>query len=271
MVKFGEPGKTPVRSKFSRMSMLKLTNLSVSVGEKKIIKNFSFEFKKGKVYVVMGPNGSGKSTLAYALMAHPAYEVHKVVKSVRSVKSIKSKVTKPIISLNGEDITDLDAQKRAEKGIFLSFQTPLSLSGITVFQLLQLALSGKIDPVTLRRKVLSTSKELRLSEELLRRSLNENASGGEKKKLEVLQAAVLDKPIQIFDEVDTGVDVDALKTIGKFLQKNKKNKTYIVITHYNRILKYLKPDSVLILNDGKLVKTGTAKLAELIEKKGYTV
>ena len=233
--------------------MLSIKNLNVSVGDKKIIKNFSFEFKKGKVYVVMGPNGSGKSTLAYSLMAHPAYQ------------------SKGAIKLNNEDITDLDAQRRAEKGIFLSFQNPLSLSGITVFQLLQLALSGKTDPVTLRRKVLSTAKELHLSEELLRRSLNENASGGEKKKLEVLQATVLDKPLQIFDEVDTGVDVDALKTIGKFLQKNKKNKTYIVITHYNRILKYLKPDAVLILNNGKLVKTGGAKLAEQIEKKGYKV
>ncbi len=231
--------------------MLHLINLSVSVGEKKIIKNFSFNFKKGKVYVVMGPNGSGKSTLSYALMAHPSY------------------TTKGSIILNSENVTKLDAQKRAEKGIFLSFQSPLSLSGVTVYQLLQLALSGKGDPVTLRRKVISTAKELNLSEELLRRSLNENASGGEKKKLEVLQAAVLAKPVQIFDEVDTGVDVDALKTIGTFLQKNKKDKTYIIITHYNRILKYLKPDEVLVLKDGKLVKTGGAALAKQIEQKGY--
>lgn len=231
--------------------MLRLKNLSVSVGEKKIIKNFSFDFQKGKVYVVMGPNGSGKSTLSYALMAHPTYELN------------------GLISLNGENITDLDAQKRAEKGIFLSFQSPLSLSGVTVFQLLQLALSGTIDPVMLRRKVLSTAKELHLSEELLRRSLNENASGGEKKKLEVLQATILDKQVQIFDEVDTGVDVDALKTIGTFLNKNKKNKTYIIITHYNRILKYVKPDEVLVLNNGKLVRTGGASLAKQIERTGY--
>lgn len=231
--------------------MLRLKNLSVSVGEKKIIKNFSFDFQKGKVYVVMGPNGSGKSTLSYALMAHPTYELN------------------GLISLNGENITDLDAQKRAEKGIFLSFQSPLSLSGVTVFQLLQLALSGTIDPVMLRRKVLSTAKELHLSEELLRRSLNENASGGEKKKLEVLQATILDKQVQIFDEVDTGVDVDALKTIGTFLNKNKKNKTYIIVTHYNRILKYVKPDEVLVLNNGKLVRTGGASLAKKIERTGY--
>lgn len=231
--------------------MFQIKNLSVSVGEKKIIKNFSFTFQKGKVYVVMGPNGSGKSTLSYALMAHPSY-------------SLKGEII-----LNGEKVTDLDAQKRAEKGIFLSFQSPLALSGVTVFQLLQLALSGKIDPVKLRRQVLSTAKELSLSEELLRRSLNENASGGEKKKLEVLQAAVLDKQVQIFDEVDTGVDVDALKTIGTYLQKNKKNKTYIIITHYNRILQYIKPDEVLVLNNGKLVKTGGAALAKQIEQKGY--
>ena len=231
--------------------MLQLKNLSVSVGEKKIIKNFSFTFQKGKVYVVMGPNGSGKSTLSYALMAHPSYSL------------------KGDIFLNGEKVTELDAQKRAEKGIFLSFQSPLALSGVTVFQLLQLALSGKMDPVKLRRQVLGTAKDLHLSEELLRRSLNENASGGEKKKLEVLQAAILDKQVQIFDEVDTGVDVDALKTIGTYLQKNKKNKTYIIITHYNRILQYVKPDEVLVLNNGKLVKTGGAALAKQIEQKGY--
>lgn len=231
--------------------MLQLKNLSVSVGEKKIIKNFSFTFQKGKVYVVMGPNGSGKSTLSYALMAHPSY------------------LLKGDIILNGEKVTELDAQKRAEKGIFLSFQSPLALSGVTVFQLLQLALSGRIDPVKLRRQVLNTAKDLHLSEELLRRSLNENASGGEKKKLEVLQATILDKQVQIFDEVDTGVDVDALKTIGTYLQKNKKNKMYIIITHYNRILKYIKPDEVLVLMNGKLVKQGSEKLAKDIEKNGY--
>lgn len=237
--------------------MLKLSHLSVSAGSKKIIKDFSFEFQQNKVYVIMGPNGSGKSTLAHALMASPVY-------SVVSPKSVRS----PIV-LHGEDITELDAEKRAKKGIFLSFQNPVSLSGITVFQLLQLALTGVIKPLELRSRVLKTAKKLRLSEELLRRSLNDNASGGEKKKLEVLQGAVLDKPVQIYDEVDTGVDVDALKTIASFLHANKKGKTYIVITHYNRILKYLKPDAVLVLMNGTLVTTGTAALAQQIEKNGY--
>ncbi len=237
--------------------MLKLSHLSVSAGSKKIIKDFSLEFKKNKVYVIMGPNGSGKSTLAHALMASPVY-------TITSPKSVRA----PIV-LHGEDITELDAEKRAKKGIFLSFQNPVSLSGITVFQLLQLALTGVMKPLELRSRVLKTAKKLNLSEELLRRSLNDNASGGEKKKLEVLQGAVLNKSVQIYDEVDTGVDVDALKTIATFLHSNKKGKTYIVITHYNRILKYLKPDEVVVLMNGSLVSTGTAALAKQIEKHGY--
>lgn len=233
--------------------MLQVKNLTVSAGDKKIIKDFTYDFERDKVYIVMGPNGSGKSTLANALMAHPSYKVNG-----------RSKIL-----FEKENITELDAQKRAIKGFFLSFQTPLSLSGVTPYQLLQTALSGIVDPLTLRKKIQQTAKELKIPLEFLSRSLNEGASGGEKKKLEVLQAAILDKPIQIFDEIDTGVDVDALKTIATFLHKRKKGKTYIVITHYNRILKYLKPDRVLVLVEGKLRRVGSAKLALQIEKKGY--
>lgn len=250
-------GTTPISGTLNRFStMLKLTNISVSAGAKKIIKNLSFTFEDNKVYVIMGPNGSGKSTLAHTLMASPIY-------TVSGPKSA------PLIALDNENITELDAEKRAKKGIFLSFQNPVSLSGITVFQLLQLALSGIMKPLALRSQILKTAQKLHLSEDLLRRSLNDNASGGEKKKLEVLQGAVLNKSVQIYDEVDTGVDVDALKTIASFLHANKKGKTYIVITHYNRILKYLKPDVVLVLMNGSLVATGSAKLAKEIEKNGY--
>ncbi|MEK7070428.1 MAG: Fe-S cluster assembly ATPase SufC [Patescibacteria group bacterium] len=231
--------------------MLTLKNLSVSVAKKKILSDLSYTFEKGKIYAVMGPNGSGKSTLAYSIMAHPTYKV------------------KGGIFFKKEDVSDLDAQKRSEKGIFLSFQSPLSLSGVTVLQLLQLALSGKKEPLAIRKETIKYAKELGISEELLTRSLNEGSSGGEKKKFEVLQAAVLDKQVCIFDEIDTGVDIDSLKKISKFLKKYKGNKTFILITHYNRILKYLKPDNVLVLVNGKLVKVGTAKLAEAIEKKGY--
>lgn len=233
--------------------MLQLKDLTVSAGKKTILENIDFAFEKGKTYAVMGPNGSGKSTLAYAIMGHPSYQLHKNSK----------------IILNKERIDTLTADKRAQLGIFLSFQSPLSLSGITVFQMLRLALSGKKDPLVVREQLDELAKELKIKEELLNRSLNENTSGGEKKKLEILQAAVLNPHCVIFDEVDTGVDIDALKIIATFINSHKKNKTYIVITHYNRILKYLKPDKVLVMVGGKLIKVGDYRLAQTIEKQGY--
>lgn len=233
--------------------MLSVKNLTVLVGKRKIIEDFSFNFEKGRIYAIMGPNGSGKSTLAYALMGHPTYKVNSNSK----------------IQISNKDIIKLDAQKRAELGMFLSFQTPLSLSGVSPYQLLQFVLSGKKDPLKLREEINKIATELKIPQDLLTRSLNEGASGGEKKKLEVLQAAILDKDITIFDEIDTGVDIDALRAIAHFLKDHKKNKTYILITHYNRILHYLKPDKVLVLMDGKLVKFGDYRLANKIEKEGY--
>lgn len=233
--------------------MLQVSNLSVSVGKKKILEDFNFNFEKGKIYAIMGPNGSGKSTLAYSIMGHPGY--------------ILSRTSK--IEYGRSNMKKLSSDKRAQKGLFMSFQTPLSLNGISIFQLVQLALSGQRDTLEIRQQTQKFAKELKIKEELLSRSLNDGASGGEKKKLEVLQAAVLNKEIQIFDEIDTGVDIDALKTISNFLKKHQKDKVYIIITHYNRILKYLKPDRVLVLVDGRLKATGTYKLAQKIEKKGY--
>jgi len=232
--------------------MITLKNLNVFVSEKQILKNINFDFEKEKVYALMGPNGSGKSTLANILMGHPAYEI----------KSGK-------IFFEDEDITDLPVEKRAKKGIFLSFQQPLSLSGVNVFQLLRLALSGKKDPLELKKEIDTLAKKLRIKKELIERSLNDGASGGEKKKMEVLQAAVLKPKFLIFDEVDTGVDVDALKIIASFIADFKKERTILVITHYNRILRYLKPDKVLVMIDGEIKKVGDYKLAEEIEKEGY--
>jgi Fe-S cluster assembly ATP-binding protein len=233
--------------------MLSVKNLSVHVEEKQILKNISFDFEPGKIYAVMGPNGSGKSTLAYSIMGHPGYEIQSGSQ----------------IIYNGEDITEMEAEERAEHGIFLSFQSPLSLSGVKVHQLLQLALNGKMNPVEMRKKIKEIAKDLKISEELLGRSLNEGASGGEKKKMEVLQAMVLDKQFIIFDEVDTGVDVDALRTISEYLHAHKENKTYLIITHYNRILHYLQPDNVLVVVNGELKKVGDHTLAQQIEDKGY--
>jgi len=233
--------------------MLTLKNLTVSVGKKTILDKIDFTFEKGKTYAIMGPNGSGKSTLAYTIMGHPAYQLH------RSSR----------VLIDQKRIDDLSPDKRSQLGVFLSFQSPLSLSGVTVFQMLRLALSGKVEPLAVKEKLDRYAKQLKIHEDLLHRSLNEGASGGEKKKLEVLQAAVLDPKYVIFDEVDTGVDIDALKIISKFINSNKKNKTYIIITHYNRILNYLKPDKVLVMIGGQLVKVGNYRLAELVEKKGY--
>lgn len=235
--------------------MITLQSLSASIGNKQILKDINYEFETGKIYAVMGPNGSGKSTLAYALMGHPGYVID----------------SKSQILFEGEAIQELKPEERSEKGVFLSFQTPMSLSGVKVYQMLQLALQGKKDPLAIRNEVKKIAKELDIKEELLNRSLNEGASGGEKKKMEVLQAAVLDKKFLIFDEVDTGVDVDSLKSIANFLHKNKQGKTYVIITHYNRILHYLKPDKVLVIAEGKLKKVGDHTLAEDIEKNGYNI
>lgn len=238
--------------------MLQLTKLTVHAGGKNIISNFTHTFEKGKVYAIMGPNGSGKSTLAYSIMGNPAYEIRN--SKFEILTDDKTKI----------DLTDMKPDERAKAGIFLSFQTPLSLQGVRVTQLLQLALDGAIPALELRKRVAMIAEELHIKPELLQKSLNETASGGERKKMEVLQAAILDKEIQIYDEIDTGVDVDALKDIGKFLHARRKNKTYIIITHYNRILKYLPPDEVIVMVEGKIVKVGDAKLAQVIEKDGYS-
>jgi Fe-S cluster assembly ATP-binding protein len=232
--------------------MLELKNLTISVEGKIIIKNLSLKLEKNKVYVIMGPNGSGKSTLALTLMGHPLYKI----------KSGK-------IFFEKKNITNLESDKRAVAGIFLSFQSPLSLSGVSVFSLLRTAVSGKKDPLKLREEIEKTAKLLKIKKELMERSFNEGTSGGEKKKLELLQAAILSPKFLMFDEIDTGVDVDALKTIAQFMEKNKKGKTYLLITHYNRILKYVKPDVVLVMINGKIVKQGDYQLAEEIEKNGY--
>ncbi len=235
--------------------MLELSLITASVEEKEILHAFSYTFKPGNVYALMGPNGSGKSTLASVIAGNPAYSL-----------SEKSKIT-----FNKEEIQDLEPHERAQKGIFLSFQNPLSLSGITAYQLCRYALKGSLDALTIRKRVQAAAKKVHISEDMLSRSLNEGFSGGERKKMEVLQALVLDPQIMLFDEIDTGVDVDALKTIGSVINKMRsENKIILLITHYSRLFRYIKPDHVLILDQGVLKKEGDFLLAKQIEEHGYT-
>jgi len=234
--------------------MLTLTHLSASIGEKKILTDISFAFKPGRMYALMGPNGSGKSTLASALMGHPSIIFSRDSKILYGLKNIKN----------------LSPDKRAKLGIFLSFQTPLTLPGVTVFELLRLALEKKTDAVTLHKEVKRYAKELHIKDELLRRSLNDGFSGGEKKKLEALQAVLLTPTFALFDEIDSGVDVDALKTIAQFLKKHlRKETTLVFITHSTRLLRFIKPHTVLVMKQGRLVRTGSLVLAKKIEEKGF--
>jgi len=233
--------------------MLSLRNLTVKAAGKTIIQDLSYTFRTGKVYIIMGPNGSGKSTLVHAIMGDPQYDLLK-----------KSRIV-----LDGKRIDHLTPDKRSKKGLFLSFQTPLALQGVTAFQMLRVALAGKRDPLELKRDIEQKAKLLHIKQDVLERSLNEGASGGEQKKMEVLQVSILNPKVAIFDEVDTGVDIDALKTISFFLSKIKEGKTFIFITHYSRILSHIKPDMVLIMKDGRIIKEGQASLLKEIEKKGY--
>lgn len=234
--------------------MLTLSHLSVSIAKKKILHDVSFDFHSGKTYALMGPNGSGKSTLASAIMGHPSIQYSRNAKILVGKKNIKT----------------LPPDRRSSLGIFLSFQTPLEIPGVTVFDLLRIALEKKLDPVTLHQRIKSYARELHIADELLARSLNVGFSGGEKKKLEALQAVILSPAFALFDEIDTGVDVDALRTISKFLQKHlSKETTLVFITHSTRLLKYINPDQVLVMKQGQLVKTGPASLAKQIETNGF--
>ncbi|MDP2837648.1 MAG: Fe-S cluster assembly ATPase SufC [Candidatus Moranbacteria bacterium] len=234
--------------------MFTLQHLSVSIDKKKILDDISFAFLPGKTYALMGPNGSGKSTLASAIMGHPAITYSRASKILVGKKNIKT----------------LTPDARAKMGIFLSFQTPLEIPGVTVFDLLRLALEKKMNPVALHKQVRVYAKELHIKDELLKRSLNEGFSGGEKKKFEALQAVMLKPSFVLFDEIDTGVDVDAIKTISRFLNSHlPKETTLVYITHSTRLLRYVKPDEVLVIKNGQLVKTGKAALAKKIEEKGF--
>ena len=237
--------------------ILEIKNLNVSVEGKQIIKNLNLKLESGNIHTLMGPNGSGKSTLANTLMGHPKYEI-----------------TSGNLILDGEDITELEPDERAKKGIFLSFQYPHEIPGITITNFLLTALEnvkGEKPSMLEFKKLLDSKLDLlNINPKFLTRYLNEGFSGGEKKKSEILQLAVLDPMIAVLDETDSGLDIDALRVVSEGVNAfMKEDKIVLIITHYKRILEYIKPNKVFIMIDGSIVKEGDSSLVDNLEEKGY--
>ena len=240
--------------------MLQLQNLKASVSEKSILNGLNLEIKPGEVHAIMGPNGSGKSTLANILSGKNGYEVSGDLK------------------YEGENLQDIPIEERAQKGIFLAFQYPLEIPGVNTNIFLKTSLNSirkargekELDAIEFLKLVKEKSKELKFDEEKLNRQLNVGFSGGEKKKNEILQMSILDPKLSILDETDSGLDIDALKVVADGVNAlRKKNNSFLIITHYQRLLDYIKPDFVHVLMGGKIIKSGGAELALELEKKGY--
>lgn len=239
------------------MKLLEVKNLYSSVEDKEIIKGLDLSINKGEIHIVMGPNGAGKSTLSQILVGHPRYEV-----------------TEGEIIFEGENIVEESVDSRARKGIFLSFQYPEEIPGLTVEDFLRSAkeaVTGEKQYIfKFNKELLETMDKLEINREYAKRHLNVGFSGGEKKKSEILQMAILKPKLAILDETDSGLDRDATKIVFEGLKKLKTDDTaLLIITHYDKVLDYLKPDFVHILMDGKIVKTGGRELVETIEKYGY--
>jgi len=237
--------------------MLEIKDLHVSIEGKEILKGVNLKLETGKVHALMGPNGSGKSTLANVIMGHPNYEV-----------------TKGQILFNGENIIDLNPEERSKKGLFLSFQYPSEVSGVTISSFLRTALNTQreepISVLDFHELLKEKLNLLKMSEEFSDRYLNEGFSGGEKKKSEILQLAVLNPKAAILDESDSGADIDSLKVMAEGINKfMNKDKLILIITHYKRILELIKPNKLSILIDGKIALEGGPELVDELEAKGY--
>lgn len=234
--------------------MITLRNLTVSADKKTLLKNISFSFEPGKTYALFGPNGAGKSTLAASLMGHPHYTLKRGSQ----------------ILFNGKRIDRLSPEERSALGMFLSFQNPLPLPGVSAGQLFRLAFEKEGSPILVQKRALDFALELGLSGKHLSRSLNDGFSGGEKKKLEALQIAMFSPSFLILDEIDSGADVDALKKIGKLIKKTApKGQTRLIITHSEKLLTILKPDHVLVMKNGLIEKTGGKELVKKIFQEGF--
>lgn len=241
--------------------MLKIEGLRASIGDKEILKGINLEVKPGEVHAIMGPNGSGKSTLSSVLVGHPAYEV-----------------TDGQVTFEGEDILELEPEERAHKGLFLSFQYPVEIPGVSMVNFMRAAVNehrkaNDQEPIS-ASDFLKLMKEKRalveLDNKLASRSVNEGFSGGEKKRNEIFQMAMLEPKLAILDETDSGLDIDALRVVANGVNALRSpERSAIVITHYQRLLDYIKPDFVHVLYKGRIVRSGGPELALMLEEKGY--
>lgn len=241
--------------------MLKIENLHASIGDKEILKGINLTVGKGEVHAIMGPNGSGKSTLSSVLVGHPTYEV-----------------TEGSVTFEGEDILELEPEERAHRGLFLSFQYPVEIPGVSMVNFMRAALNERrkaagLDPLPAAEflKLMKQKRELvELDNKLASRSVNEGFSGGEKKRNEIFQMAMLEPKLAILDETDSGLDIDALRIVAKGVNelRSPENST-IVITHYQRLLDYIRPDFVHVLYKGRIVRSGGPELALELEEHGY--
>ena len=240
--------------------MLQIKNLKAKIDNKEILKGLNLDIKPGEVHAIMGPNGSGKSTLSNVLSGKKGYSVSGEVKYLN------------------ENLLDLEIEERAHKGIFLAFQYPLEIPGVNTNIFLKTSLNAikkakgekELDAIEFLKLVKQKAAELKFDEKILSRQLNVGFSGGEKKKNEILQMSILNPKLSILDETDSGLDIDALKTVSEGVNAlRSKDSSFLIITHYQRLLDYIKPDFVHVLIDGQIVKSGGSELALELESKGY--
>jgi Fe-S cluster assembly ATP-binding protein len=243
------------------MTMLEINDLHASVEGNEILRGVSLNVRAGEVHAIMGPNGSGKSTLAQVLAGHPAYQV-----------------TKGTVRYEGKDLLDMDPEERAREGLFLAFQYPVAIRGITNSYFLRSAVNAirkhqglpELDPLDFLQVLEDKLKAIGWDDSLMNRAVNEGFSGGEKKRNEILQLAVLEPKLAILDETDSGLDIDALKTVAEAVNRLRgRERSFVVVTHYQRLLNYIVPDRVHVLAEGRIVKSGGKELALELEAKGY--
>ena len=241
--------------------MLEIKNLHVSVGDREILKGLTLTVKDGEVAAIMGPNGTGKSTLSYVIAGREGYDV-----------------TQGEVLLNGENILDLDPHERAARGLFLAFQYPVEIPGVATMQFLKATLNAQrrsrrepeLQTPDLMKRVRDAAAKLGVSQEMLRRPLNSGFSGGEKKRMEVLQMALLEPSVGILDETDSGLDIDALRVVSEGVNTLRSpHRSFLVITHYQRLLDYIRPDTVHVMAQGRIQRSGGPELALELEKNGY--